>query len=215
MKILASIGVFFFALSFCNLAERFTGKKDANSTQQPSVTNSKNSNSPTISTDEDVEKAELTAEQTAALANGQETKWDEQAMAWTLPKGWKKMSQTKNSFNYSSPDLAFLLVNISPMPDTFPVDVSVKAFYQSSVQRQKSGEIETVRYLEIDSVKGIEFTETMPENKGDARRHQWISYRKYNDQVQMLNVMLSTKGSNFEKHRNEFPAILYSMKVEK
>ena len=213
MKILASIGVFFFALSFCNLAERFIGKKDANSTQPPSVTNSKNSNSPTSATDEDVEKAELTAEQTTALANGQETNWDEQAMAWTLPKGWKKMSQTKNSFNYSSPDLAFLLVNISPMPDTFPVDVSLKAFYDGAVLRQKNGELEMVRYLEIDGVKGIEFTETMPETRGDARRHQWISYRKYNDQVQMLNVMLSTKGSNFEKHRNEFPAILYSMKV--
>ncbi len=128
MKILASIGVFFFALSFCNLAERFIGKKDANSTQPQSVTNSKNSNLPTSYTDEDVEKVELTAEQTGALENGQVTTWDEQAMAWMIPKGWKKMSQTKNSSNYSSPDLAFLLVNISPMPDTFPIDVSIKAF---------------------------------------------------------------------------------------
>lgn len=215
MKILVSIGVFFFALSFCNLADKFTGTKETNSAQPPSVTDSKNTNSPPTSTDEDVEKAELTAEQTAALANGQETNWDEQGMVWTLPKGWRKISQAKTSFNYSSPDLAFLLVNISPMPDTFPVDVSLKAFYDGAVQRQKNGELETVRFLEIDGVKGIEFTETMPESKSDARRHQWLAYRKYNDQTQMLNVMLSTKGSNFEKHRDEFPAILYSMKISK
>lgn len=215
MKFLAAIGVFFFALSVCNLADKFTGKQDTNSAQPTSVTNSKNSNSSLTSSDNDVEKAEPTAEQTAALANGQEINWDDQAMSWTLPKGWKKISQTKNSFNYSSPDLAFLLVNISPMPDTFPVDPSIKAFYDGAVQKQKNGDYETVRYLEIDGVKGIEYTETMPESKGDARRHQWLAYRKYNDQVQMLNVMLSTKGSNFEKHRDEFPAILYSMKVAK
>lgn len=215
MKILTSFGVFFFALSFCNLADKFTGSKETNSAQPPTVENSKNINSATTSTDEKAEKAEPTAEQIAALANGQETKWDEQGMSWTLPKGWRKISQAKTSFNYSSPDLAFLLVNISPMPDTFPVDVSLKAFYDGAVQRQKNGELESVRYLEIDGVKGIEYTETMPENKSDARRHQWLAYRKYNDQVQMLNVMLSTKGSNFEKHRDEFPAILYSMKVGK
>ena len=55
----------------------------------------------------------------------------------------------------------------------------------------------------------------MPEDKDDPRRHQWIAYRTYLGQKQQLNVMTSTKGTNFEKHSDDFPAILYSMKAVK
>lgn len=67
----------------------------------------------------------------------------------------------------------------------------------------------------IDDVKGVEWTETIPEDKSGPRRHQWIAFRNYLGQNQQLNMMLSTKGSNFEKHRDDFPAVMYSMKIAK
>jgi len=67
--------------------------------------------------------------------------------------------------------------------------------------------------IEIDGISGVEFVEAMPEDKSGPRRHQWIAYRTYLGQKQQLNVMTSTKGTNFEKHADDFQAILYSMKA--
>ena len=69
--------------------------------------------------------------------------------------------------------------------------------------------------VEIDGIQGVEFTEAPPEGKDDPRRHQWIAYRKYLGQTQQLNVMTATKGTNFNKHTDNFTAILYSMKAVK
>ena len=69
--------------------------------------------------------------------------------------------------------------------------------------------------VSIDGVPGVEFTEAPPEGKDDVRRHQWIGYRRYLGQVQQVNVMTSTKASNFAKHGDDFTAILYSMKATK
>ncbi|CAN5280091.1 hypothetical protein BH20ACI2_BH20ACI2_01500 [soil metagenome] len=55
----------------------------------------------------------------------------------------------------------------------------------------------------------------MPEDRSGPRRHQWIGYRNYLGQKQQLNVMTSTKGTNFGKHTDTFQAILYSMKATK
>ena len=216
MKIFLSLGLFIFALSFCNLSERLARFRGDSSTNQNSSSVNSSTDSTTASkTDEEAEKPRLTDRQQLILDGANEVKWDEQAMSWKLPKGWKKMNATKDSFNYSSPDLAFLLVNISNMPNNFPADMSLQATYDGNIQQMQNGKYENVRYLEIDGVKGVEFTETMPEDKSSPRRHQWIAYRPYNGQIQMLNVMLSTRGSNFEKHRDDFPAILYSMKISK
>lgn len=136
-------------------------------------------------------------------------------MSWKLPAGWKQMDVKKETFNYQSPDNAFLLVNISPMNDDFPMDSSRTAYYDQALQQMKQGKYESVRYLDIDGVKGVEWVETPPEDKDGPRRHQWIGYRNYLGQNQMLNVMLSTKGTNFEKHKDDFPAIMYSMKIPK
>ena len=219
---LITFGVFIFALTFCGLADKlkdFTSKSGSNTSSNSSsntASNTKTSNSTTTSSSGDVnEKPTVSAEQQATLDGGQETKWDDQGMAWTLPKGWKKMNQTKEMFNYSSPDNAFLIANISTLGDNFPVDVSLKATFESSLQQLKNGKYENARYLEIDGIKGVEFIEVMPGNKDDPRRHQWLAYRIYQGKTQMLNIMLSTKGSNFEKHRNDFPAVLYSMKIQK
>lgn len=212
MKILLSAALLFLALSLCNITERFTGSSDQPDQARPTdgTTETNSSEQP----DAEVEKAELSAEQDKLL-DGETVKWEEQGLSWRLPKGWRQMSKTRNSLNYGSPDNAFLLVNIAGMSDDFPVDTSVKAFYDGQVNRMKNGEVKEVQYTEIEGVKGVEFVESSPEDEGDPQRHQWIGYRTYGDQVQMMNVMLSTRGSNFEKHADEFQAILYSMGIVK
>lgn len=216
MKILVSIGLFMFALSFCNLAERFSGSKETGSTSGNTAAPSNSTNAPDKKTSDEseVEKASLTGEQ-SALLTGDALKWDEQGLSWKLPKGWKKLSQDRNSLNYGSPDNAFLIVQISPMAENFPVDISTKANYDGAVTRMKNGEVKTVKYTEIDGIKGVEFVESAPDDKSDAQRHQWLGFRKYGGQIQLLTLMLSTKGSNFEKHADEFQAILYSTEIVK
>jgi len=211
MKSFVSLGLLVLALSFCNLSERLAKFNGGNSNNQDSTSNS----SKTSTTDETVEKPRLTAAQQAISDGGQSVKWDDQGISWTLPKNWKKMNLGKTMFNYGSPDLGFLIATISVMPDNFPSDVSLKGTYESALQQLKNGKYENARYLEIDGVKGVEFVETMPEEKSSPRRHQWIAFRNYLGQNQQLNIMLSTKGSDFEKHRDDFPAVLYSMKISK
>lgn len=216
MKSIVSLGLFMFALSFCSLSEKLSQLRgESNSVNQSSSSNSATNSGKTAATDETIEKPKLTAAQQTISDGGQEVKWDDQGIAWRLPKNWKKMNVSKTMFNYGSPDLAFLIANVSVMPDNFPSDVSLKATYESALQQLKNGKYENARYLEIDGIKGVEFTEMMPEDKSGARRHQWIAFRNYLGQTQQLNIMLSTKGSNFERHRDDFPAVLYSMKIAK
>jgi hypothetical protein len=125
------------------------------------------------------------------------------------------MDVKKETFNYQSPDNAFLLVNISALGDSFPMETSLTAYYDQAMQQLKNGKYESVKMVSIDGLPGVEFTEAPPEGKDDPRRHQWIGYRKYLGQVQQLNVMTSTKGTNFSKHGDDFAAILYSMKATK
>lgn len=215
MKLFVSSGVLFLAFSFCNLSEKLSELKGDSTSNQNSSSSSTTNSSKTSTKEESVEKPKLTDSQQAILDSGEETKWDEQGISWTLPKGWKKMNVGKTSFNYSSPDLAFLIGTISVMPDDFPSDVSLKANYESALQQLKNGKYENVRYVEIDGIKGVEFVEAMPEDKTGPRRHQWIAFRNYQGQNQQLNMMLSTKGNNFDKHRDDFSAVMYSMKIAK
>lgn len=217
MKLLLPLGMLVLALSFCNRINDMIGKATTDVKKSDTTNISETNSSKDTKTEEEssAEKPELTEKQQEIADNGEQIEWTDQDIEWTVPKNWKKMSVSNTSFNYQSPDLAFLLANISNMPNDFPADTSLKATYDSSLQQLKYGKHEKVRYLEIDGIKGVEFIETMPEDKGDARRHQWIAYRNYQGNVQMLNIMLSTKGSNFEKHRDDFPAILYSMEIGK
>ena len=202
----------FFALSFCGLGDRLKGLSgDSGSNSNTPTANAPSTAPPATG----AEKPTLTSSQQAIVDGGIATKWDDQGIAWTLPKGWTKMNVAKESFNYKSPDLAFLLVNIAVMPDTFPMDISLKAYHEQALQQLKNGKYEQVRMLEIDGIPGVEFVETMPKGKNDPRRHQWIAYRTYLGQKQQVNVMTSTSGTNFDKHKDDFPAILYSMKVVK
>lgn len=208
MKTFLTIGTIFFALTFCGLGDKL--KELGGGTSGNSNSASSGSSSGTTA-----DKAKPSAAQQAIIDGGTETKWAEQGLSWKLPAGWKKMDAGKETFNYSSPDNAFLLVNISLLGDNFPMDVSLKAYYDQAMQQLKNGKYESVKMVEIDGITGVEFTEAPPEGKDDPRRHQWIAYRKYLGQTQQLNVMTSTRGSNFNKHTDDFTAILYSMKAVK
>lgn len=212
MKSLLTLGLISFALTFCGLQERLKGLGGSSTGNSNSASTSSNSSS-TATSAPTAEKAKPSAAQQAIIDGGTETKWNEQGLSWKLPAGWKKMSASKESFNYGSPDNAFLLVNISTLGDNFPMEISLKAYYDQAMQQLKNGKYESVKMVDIDGIVGVEFVEAPPEGKDDPRRHQWIAYRKYLGQTQQLNVMTSTKGSNFAKHSDDFPAILYSMKA--
>ncbi len=210
MNLLLSLGAVVLALSFCGLSERLQGLTDSSSNSGNSSTPAGNSPS-----GPKMDKASLSGTQNEILNTGTEVSWDDQGISWKLPSGWKKMDVKKESFNYQSPDNAFLLVNISVMPDQFPMDVSLNAYHEQALQQLKNGKYEAVKLIEIDGIPGVEFVEAMPEDKSGPRRHQWIGYRDYLGQKQQLNVMTSTKGTNFDKHTDNFQAILYSMKATK
>lgn len=116
MKSLLTLGLITFALTFCGLGDKL--KQLGGGTSGNSNSTSSSSSSSTA------EKAKPSAAQQAIIDGGTETKWDEQGLSWKLPAGWKKMNAGKETFNYSSPDNAFLLVNISSLGDNFPMDVS-------------------------------------------------------------------------------------------
>ena len=57
-------------------------------------------------------------------------------------------------------------------------------------------------------------TEALKEKDG-IRRHQWIAFRRFQGQNQQVNVMVSTNGEKFDKQKDIFAAIMYSMKIAK
>lgn len=209
MKSVFLLGVITFALTFCGLSDRLKSLQGGANTSSNSSTSTKTGDAPTG------EKATLTPSQEAAIAGGETVSWDKQGIQWTVPKGWKKMDVSQLQFNYQSPDNAFLLVNISEMSDDFPMDISLKAYYDQAMQQLKNKHYESVRMLNIDGIDGVEFVEAPPEDKDGIRRHQWIAYRSYLGQKQQLNVMTSTSQLKFDKHTDDFAAIMYSMKATK
>jgi len=194
----------------CNLTSKF---KKTESTNSNSSSTSSSSGNPTKIGDDPVEKAEPTAAQTAALANGQEVKWDQQGITWTLPPNWKKNTATNDTFQYGSGDGAFLIGSISAMSTDFPTDISLQAFHSGAKVRQKNGEVDEVKWLELDGVRGVEFRESKPEAADGIRRLQWMTYRKFAGQTQLVNFILSTRGDIFTKHQDELYGILFSTKL--
>ena len=126
MNLLLSLGTLTLALSFCGLSERLQGLTGSSN----SGTNSPASNS-SGPADAKAEKPKLTEAQQAIIDSGTEVTWDEQGISWTVPAGWKAMDVKKESFNYQSPDNAFLLVNISVMPHL--MHTSIRATIISAV----------------------------------------------------------------------------------
>jgi hypothetical protein len=207
MKHLPWILVVVFVVAACNLTSKLKSNGNSNSSSSSS------SGNPSKIGDEPVEKANPTAAQSAAIANGQEVKWDQQGITWTLPASWKKMEVRNESLSYSG-NGAFLTVAISPLPQMENlVDTSLKAMFESAKTQQKIGKYDEVRWLELDGVRGVGFRESKQEMADDIRRLEWQAYRKYAGSTQMITLILSSNSDNFPKHEDELYGILYSTKV--
>lgn len=209
MKQLPALLVLGFALSLCNLSNKLknSGK---------SGESGKSTSSSTDTGGASVEHPEPTAAQTAALAGGQSVKWDKQGMSWTVPPQWTQATDDEKMFVWRSPgswDAASLIINISTMDQSFPTEVSLKAFYDSAKTRSKNGEVDELKWLEIDGLKGVEFRESDPSKPDENRRLQWLAYRKYAGQVQLVNLLLASRGKDFSRHQDAMYGILYSTKI--
>jgi hypothetical protein len=204
MKHFFLIAALVLVVAACNLSSKLKSNSNSNS-------NSSSNGSETVG-GEQVERANPTAAQTAAIANGQEVKWDQQGITWTMPASWNKQEVRNETFGYGGGG-AFISGNISTMDPSFPTDVSIKAMYESAKTSQKMGKYDEVKWLEIDGLRGIEFRESKPEMADDIRRLEWQAYRKYAGQSQLVTLILSTNSANFPKRQDELYGILYSMKI--
>lgn len=205
MKNIPLLLVLGFALSLCNLTNKLKGVGSSGGASK---------SNPAATGGADVETPQPTAGQIAALAGGQNVSWDKQGMSWVLPPGWTENTNETKSFGWSAPgNGAHLIVSISPMDESFPTDVSIQAFYDGAKTRAKNGEVDELKWVEIDGLKGVQFRESNPEHADDSRRLQWLAYRKYAGQVQMINLMLASSGAEFPKHQDAMYGILYSTKI--
>lgn len=209
MKQLIAIAAMVLVVAACNLSDKF---KKAETSGANKSSNSNSSSTTSNPAEEPAEKPNPTAAQTAALANGQEVKWDEQGISWTLPPDWKKQTVSTNMFQYGA-NGAFLIVTISPMSPDFPTEMSLNASHESAKVRKKNGEVDELKWLELDGVRGVEFRESKPQMADDIRRLQWMTYRKYANQTQLVSFILSTSGGKFDTRSDELYAILYSTKL--
>jgi hypothetical protein len=208
MKQIPVLLVLGFALSLCNLTNKL--RSSTNSSEPGKSASS--SSGPDVA----AEHATPTAAQTEALAGGQNVKWDQQGMSWTVPPKWTQATNDSKMLVWRSPggsDAANLIVNISAMDESFPTDISIKAFYDGAKTRMKNGEVDEVKWVEIDGLKGVQFREANPEKADDFRRLQWMAYRKYAGQVQLVNLMLSSNGQGFPKHQDAMYGVMYSTKL--
>jgi hypothetical protein len=211
MKLILPLGLLFFALSFCGIADKIKQQiGESNSTAESANKDGSDSAAP-----DGADVPELTAAQKEIQDKSTEIDWPDQGIKFKVPDGWAKMDVKKESFNYGSPATGFLIGSISVMSNDFPSEISLKATYDSALQQLKNGKYQSARYLVIDGVKGVEWVEAMPEEPDSPRRHQWIAFRNYQGQNQQLNIMVSTDGSKFNDRKDAFAAILYSMKIGK
>jgi hypothetical protein len=205
MKNALAIMALVLVVAACNLTNKLKTNSNSNSS-------SSSSSNPTKIGDDPVEKPAPTSAQMAAIANGEDVKWDQQGISWTLPAGWKKQDVSTNSFSYGSNGV-FLIVSISPMAPDFPTDMSLNANHESAKVRQKNGEVDELKWLELDGARGVEFRESKPQMADDFRRLQWMTYRKFGGQTQLVNVMLSTSGGKFDGRSDEMYGVLFSTKI--
>lgn len=203
MKPLPLLLVLGLALSLCNLTNKLK-----------EVGSGSTSKSDPAAASGEVERPVPTADQIAALAGGQDVSWDRQGMSWTLPPNWRETTNETLSFVWSAPrSSANLIVSISPMDESFPTDSSIQAFYDGAKTRAKNGEVDELKWVEINGLKGVQFREANPEKPDGIRRLQWLAYRKYAGQVQMVNLMLASSGKDFPVQQDAMYGILYSTKI--
>lgn len=206
MKHIPQIVLLVLVVAGCNLSEKLKSGNNSNSSSTSSTNNSPAKDA------EPAEKPNPTDAQMAAIANGETVSWDQQGIKWTVPPNWKKQSVSLNSFQYGG-DGAFLIVSISPLDASFPTEISLRGYHEGAKVRQKNGEVDEVKWLALDGQRGVEFRESKPESLDTPQRLQWMTYRKYANQTQMVNIILSSNGKNFPKHLDEFYGILFSTQL--
>ena len=210
--ILVGVGGYFY---FRRQAQQIVS--DSTSTTQTGLSgSSSSSSSSSTSSSGEAEAPEPTEAQSAAIAGGQSATWTQQEITWTVPQRWTKFSSESTSFMWRSPgswDAASLIVSVSPMSSDFPADASINAFYAGAEQRKSTGEVDDVRWLKLDGVKGVMFREAAPENSDSPQRLQWMGYRSYKGQLQLVNIMLASEGKYFARHEDAMYGILYSTKL--
>lgn len=162
------------------------------------------------------EKPSPTPAQAAAVSGGQTVTWADQGIRWTVPANWTKENEEKTLLNWRSPSpFAFLIANISPMgsPGGFPVEMSLKGYYDQALDKLKRGEVTEAKWLELDGVRGVMWREATPSGKDDPQRLQWIGYRDYLGETQMVNIILSSEAQYADRHEDTLYGILYSTKI--
>jgi hypothetical protein len=81
--------------------------------------------------------------------------------------------------------------------------------------RKANGEVNEVRWLSLDGVRGVMFRESAPEDDDSPQRLQWMAYREYKGQTQLVNIILASRGKDFARHEDALYGILYSTKLAK
>lgn len=207
MKKVSLIVAMVFVVAACNLSEKFKKSSTSNSNSSSSSSN------PSQIGNDPVEQPNPTAAQSAAIANGQTVKWDQQGITWTMPANWKKQDVRNETLSYGG-DGAFLSVVVSVMPQMEKfTDVSIKAMFEAAKTNQKIGKNDEVRWLALDGLRGVGFRESKQEMAGDIRRLEWQAYRTYAGSTQLVTMILSTDSGNFAKHEDELYGIMYSTKI--
>ncbi|HEV2765919.1 MAG TPA: hypothetical protein VGV38_23240, partial [Pyrinomonadaceae bacterium] len=176
-------------------------------------TSSSSSAAASSSDDDEAETPSPTSAQAAAVSGGQTARWEQQEISWTVPQRWAKHQADSRTLLWRSPgsaDAASLIVSISPLSADFPTEMSLQAFYQGAQTRRQNGEVDEVRWLKLGGLKGVQFRESSPEGADDPRRLQWMGYRNYKGQTQLVNIMLAARGRDFARHEDALYGILYS-----
>jgi hypothetical protein len=155
--------------------------------------------------------AQLTPAQQAIVDNATEVKWEEQEISWRLSADWKKNSSesTDRTLEYDLPDKSVFLVVEMPAEN---LQESMQTNYERAIGQQKAGKVENVKMTEVDGIPGLEFTETASQDRSLRRGHHWIGFRSYKSAAQQIMVLVYTDSANYDKHADEFQAILYSIK---
>ncbi|HYN85834.1 MAG TPA: hypothetical protein VER32_11300 [Pyrinomonadaceae bacterium] len=207
--ILAAVG----GLYYFNRQQSSSGASDGYTTQTSS--SSPSSSSPAS---DGAESPAPTSAQAAAVAGGQAAAWEQQEISWTVPQRWKRQESDSRTFHWRSPgswEAASLIVNVSPMDASFPVDASIQGFYDAAQTRQTNGEVDEVRWLKLDGVRGVMFRESAPEDPDSPQRLQWMAYRNYKGQTQLVNIILASRGKDFARHEDALRGILYTTSLSR
>lgn len=117
MNSFLAVAAFSVVVAFCGIGDRLkqmSGSSGNSNSELNSATGTKKASGVSF------EKPTISSSQRAIQDAAQEVSWTDQGISWKLPAAWKKMDVGKQTFNYSGPDNAALLVNISAMSADFP-----------------------------------------------------------------------------------------------